>query len=103
MHPTLSWTLWALALLAAVAGVDFLVVAVGLTIANDAPVRDAGRVLVALLWLLATIGLGTTGLFWWLGRALSAVPRGLGTVAFLMAQSTIWAFMAFMALMGSNR
>ncbi|RNF81739.1 hypothetical protein EER27_16630 [Lysobacter psychrotolerans] len=92
-----------MALLAAVVIVDFLVVAIGLTIANDGSVRDAGRALVALLWLLAAIGLTGSGLFWWLGRSLSAMPRSLGTAAFLLAQGAIWAFMAFMALMGSNR
>src|SRR5687767_4680443 len=99
MSPSMKWLFWALGLLAVVCVLDVLAFVVGASTANAMTVRDAGSVVIGLLAVYLLVGLVATGVLWWQGRAVGAGVRTVGTIAFLLLQGLVFAFMSLTTLL----
>jgi hypothetical protein len=103
MTPPVRWLLWAVGLFALVALADIAILAVGGSLANAKPVREAGALVMLMLGAYLLIGISATALFWFRGHTRDAGLRIAATIAFLLAQGLLFALMSLGTLMGTNR
>lgn len=103
MRPLPRWMLWALVLLAIVLALDFVAFGIGATMANARTPREAGTLGMALLAGYLALGLTATAVCWWQGRGIDPGLRTVGTIAFLLLQGLVFAFMSLMTVLGMNR
>ena len=102
-NPSLRWLLCAVALVAGVCIVDLVALTVGAGLANARTVGEAGSLVLLLLGGYLLLGLAATSLFWSRGRAIGAGIRTVGTIAFLLGQGLLFAFMSLATLLATNR
>ena len=97
------WLLWALGLFMATCLVDIVGLGIGARVANAMPAREAGALVTLLLGGYLLLGLLATALFWRHGKAMDPGIRTVATIAFLIAQGLLFAFMSLATLLGTNR
>jgi hypothetical protein len=103
MNAATRWLCWALGLLGAVCLIDIVACTIGVGLANARPAREAGSLVMMLLGTYLLLGLASTALFWRRGRVQDAGIRTVGTIAFLIAQGLLFAFMSLATLLGTHR
>ena len=103
MTSSTRWLLWALGLLLGTCLSDLAAYVIAVARARALPAPEAGRLVTALLGGYLLIGLGATALFWWRGARLEAGIRTVATIAFLLAQGLLFAFLAMATLLATHR
>lgn len=103
MSPSARWLLWALGLFVAVCLVDIVALGVCVRTANAMPVREGGALVTLLVGGYLLFGLLATALFWLRGKAMEPGIRTVATIAFLIAQGLLFAFMSMATWLGTNR
>lgn len=101
MTPARRWMLWAVALFAITGILDAVLFNAGTAAANARPVQEAGVVVSRVLGASLLLGLVATALFWWRGRTQDAGNRLVATIAFLIAQGLLFAFMSMATLLAT--
>ena len=99
----MRWLLWAAGLLAITCVADIAAFAAGTAVANARPVREAGVVVMMLLGGYLLVAVAATAFLWQRGKALDAGMRTVGTIAFLIGQGLLFAFLSLATLLGTNR
>lgn len=103
MNPSARWMWWALGLFAVLCLIDIVALGVGARVANAMPVREARALVTLLLGGYLLLGLLATATFWFRGKAIDPGIRTVATIAFLIAQGLLFAFMSMATLLGTNR
>jgi nitrate reductase gamma subunit len=101
MTPARRWMLWAAALFVITGVVDVVLLHAGTAAANARPAQETGVVVSRVLSAALLLGLAATALFWWHGRTQEPGNRLVATIAFLIAQGLLFAFLSMAMLLAT--